>query len=198
MRRWRNWQTHQLEVLAPKRHRGSSPLFRTKSLASWSAGLALESSFQDEYPSLLRCNPARDRVPLSDRRRPPATGPLGRSGWRLRRPGLADRLRPARRRQSADQAHHLVGNHLHVHIDWFGSPLCALWNRFALCAFKFQIRARLRPGQVWKVEHKPLLDKEMQKRRQATRPAVSACCQLRLSSTSVLSLKQAAQNRLSF
>ena len=30
VRRWRNWQTHQLEVLAPKRHRGSSPLFRTK------------------------------------------------------------------------------------------------------------------------------------------------------------------------
>ena len=30
MRRWRNWQTHQLEVLAPKRHRGSSPLLRTK------------------------------------------------------------------------------------------------------------------------------------------------------------------------
>src|ERR1019366_5466051 len=30
MRRWRNWQTHQLEVLALKRHRGSSPLLRTK------------------------------------------------------------------------------------------------------------------------------------------------------------------------
>jgi hypothetical protein len=28
-RRWRNWQTHQLEVLAPTRHRGSSPLLRT-------------------------------------------------------------------------------------------------------------------------------------------------------------------------
>ena len=30
MRRWRNWQTHQLEVLALKRRRGSSPLLRTK------------------------------------------------------------------------------------------------------------------------------------------------------------------------
>ena len=30
VRRWRNWQTHQLEVLAPARHRGSSPLLRTK------------------------------------------------------------------------------------------------------------------------------------------------------------------------
>src|ERR1035438_7607880 len=29
VRRWRNWQTHQLEVLAPTRHRGSSPLLRT-------------------------------------------------------------------------------------------------------------------------------------------------------------------------
>jgi preprotein translocase subunit SecG len=29
VRRWRNWQTHQLEVLALKRRRGSSPLLRT-------------------------------------------------------------------------------------------------------------------------------------------------------------------------
>ena len=39
VRRWRNWQTHQLEVLAPKRRRGSSPLFRTKFFSSGPAGL---------------------------------------------------------------------------------------------------------------------------------------------------------------
>ena len=29
MRKWRNWQTHHLEGVAPKRHAGSSPAFRT-------------------------------------------------------------------------------------------------------------------------------------------------------------------------
>src|SRR5208283_3819479 len=29
-RKWRNWQTHRLEGAAPKRHTGSSPVFRTK------------------------------------------------------------------------------------------------------------------------------------------------------------------------
>ena len=46
VRRWRNWQTHQLEVLAPTRHRGSSPLFRTKSLASGSAGLTWKAAYK--------------------------------------------------------------------------------------------------------------------------------------------------------
>src|ERR1035441_147194 len=46
LRRWRNWQTHQLEVLAPTRHRGSSPLFRTKSLASGSAGLTWKAAYK--------------------------------------------------------------------------------------------------------------------------------------------------------
>ncbi len=46
MRRWRNWQTHQLEVLAPKRHRGSSPLFRTKFLSSGPAGLTWKAAFK--------------------------------------------------------------------------------------------------------------------------------------------------------
>ena len=46
MRRWRNWQTHQLEVLAPKRHRGSSPLFRTKFLSSGPAGLTWKAAYK--------------------------------------------------------------------------------------------------------------------------------------------------------
>ena len=46
VRRWRNWQTHQLEVLAPKRHRGSSPLFRTKILSSGPAGLTWKAAYK--------------------------------------------------------------------------------------------------------------------------------------------------------
>ena len=34
LRKWRNWQTHHLEGVAPTRHAGSSPAFRTGSLAS--------------------------------------------------------------------------------------------------------------------------------------------------------------------
>ena len=49
MRRWRNWQTHQLEVLAPKRHRGSSPLFRTKFLSSGSAGLTWKAAYKMNF-----------------------------------------------------------------------------------------------------------------------------------------------------
>ena len=32
LRKWRNWQTHHLEGVAPKRHAGSSPAFRTRFL----------------------------------------------------------------------------------------------------------------------------------------------------------------------
>lgn len=49
VRRWRNWQTHQLEVLAPKRHRGSSPLFRTKFLSSGPAGLTWKAAFKMNF-----------------------------------------------------------------------------------------------------------------------------------------------------
>jgi preprotein translocase subunit SecG len=49
VRRWRNWQTHQLEVLAPKRHRGSSPLFRTKFLSSGPAGLTWKAVFKMNF-----------------------------------------------------------------------------------------------------------------------------------------------------
>jgi preprotein translocase subunit SecG len=45
VRRWRNWQTHQLEVLAPTRHRGSSPLLRTNDFAARLNGQISESSF---------------------------------------------------------------------------------------------------------------------------------------------------------
>ena len=49
MRRWRNWQTHQLEVLAPIGHRGSSPLFRTKFLSSGPAGLTWKAAFKMHF-----------------------------------------------------------------------------------------------------------------------------------------------------
>jgi preprotein translocase subunit SecG len=49
VRRWRNWQTHQLEVLAPTRRRGSSPLFRTKFLSSGPAGLTWKAAIKMNF-----------------------------------------------------------------------------------------------------------------------------------------------------
>ena len=164
VRRWRNWQTHQLEVLAPKRHRGSSPLFRTKSLVSWSARLNLESSFQDEYPPRFCGRSACARVRFSDRCCPPAAGPLGRSGRRLRWPGLTNRLRPSRSGERPHTAHHMVGDPLHVYLDRADRTVCTLRNGFTFGASQLQIRSRLRPSQARQVEHNSLVIKELQMR----------------------------------
>ena len=168
MRRWRNWQTHQLEVLAPKRHRGSSPLFRTKFLSSGPAGLTWKAAFNMNFLVYFVVVLHVVVCLFSDRRGSPATRPLCRLGRRLRRTGFPDRFRSPRRGQRAYPAHHLVGGHLHADLDHSDRALPALHRRRPLRAGELQDCTGFRTSQARQVI--PLCTSS-QLRRQANRSA---------------------------
>ena len=75
---------------------------------------------------------------------------VGRPGGRFRRPGVADRFRPARRSQRPHPAHHLVGGHFHDHLHQPYGSVRSL-RQFALRARQLQARADLSASQVRQV-----------------------------------------------
>ena len=106
MRRWRNWQTHKLEVLAPQ-----------------GIGVQVPSSAPIQHILSGRLhsrdgrrprNPACSGCVLSNWRCSAPAGQVRRSRCGLRRPRLADRLRSSWRSQPPHTAYDLLGHRLHA------------------------------------------------------------------------------------
>jgi hypothetical protein len=74
LRKWRNWQTHHLEGVAPKRHAGSSPAFRT-----YGASVIVTGAFLLPIPAISVAPKRHEGSSLRLRRRPRSRVPTPKS-----------------------------------------------------------------------------------------------------------------------
>src|SRR5580765_2094398 len=110
MRRWRNWQTHKLEVLAPQGIGVQVP-----------SSAPIQHIFFGRFHSTdghRSCHPSCFGCAVYDRRRAAAAGQVGRPGRGVRRAGLTDGIRAARCGEPSDAADDVVGDYLYADVDW--------------------------------------------------------------------------------
>jgi hypothetical protein len=100
--------------VAPKRHGGSSPPFRTKIFGLSFSGAPVPK----KIVIILRNDHPRHRLFSADHHHPAAAGQERRSGCGFRRTGFTDSLWTALDGEPADEIHDLAGGHFRYHFHY--------------------------------------------------------------------------------